>query len=157
MSKYSIAVAAAIVFTLVLVTAAMAEDPFVGTWKTNIAKSQIGSNPAPKSSIAKLRAIENGLKIEQDIIDADGKASHREYNWILNGTEFPYPENPALAMNCTRPDTSTIICTVRTKNGMEVGRIEDVLSKDGKTGTITTKGRNAKGEAVNVVLVNERQ
>jgi len=146
------------VLVLTFAVAAMAlEDPFVGTWKTNMAKSQVSTNPGPKSNIAKLQAIENGLKIEQDIVEADGKASHREYNWILNGKDFPYPDNSALTMNCTRPDAHTIICTVKTKIGMEVGRIEDVLSKDGKTGTVTTTGRTAKGESIREVMVNERQ
>jgi hypothetical protein len=158
MRKRSIVIAAMILFVLAAATAALAaDDPFAGTWKTNMAKSQVSTSPGAKSNIAKLQAIENGLKIEQDIVEADGKASHREYSWILNGKDFPYPDNSALTMNCTRTDAYTIICTVKTKNGIEVGRIEDVLSKDGKTGTVTTTGRTAKGETIREVMVNERQ
>jgi hypothetical protein len=157
MSKYSIAIAAMVVLTLVLVTAAMAADPFVGTWKTNVANSQLGTNPAPKSNVSKIQAGENGLKMEQDIVDADGKGSHREFSWMPNGKDFPYPPYPALAMNCTRPDTHSITCILKTKDGKEAGRIENVLSKDGKTWTVTTTGRTAKGEAVHEVVVNERK
>jgi hypothetical protein len=156
MSKGLIAIAAAVLVVLTLSIAAMAEDLFVGTWRFNVAKSRVGTNPAPKSSTTKIVAVENGLKFEMDTVDADGKTTHSDGGWILDGKEHVDPANPSRARTCTRIDTYTIICVFK-RDGKEIGTMEDVLSKDGKTGTMTTKGTNAKGEPVNTMAVWEKQ
>jgi hypothetical protein len=49
--------------------------------------------------------------------------------------------------------------TVRTdkKGGAAVQTLRRVVSKDGKTMTVTTKGTNAQGQAVNNVAMFEKQ
>ena len=66
-------VAAALV--LGLATMAIAADPFVGTWKLNVAKSKI-TGQTPKSETLKIATQNNGFKWTFDTVDAEGKATH---------------------------------------------------------------------------------
>jgi hypothetical protein len=51
-----------------------ADNPFMGTWKPNVTKSEFIPGPPPKSQTVKNEAQENGLKITDDLVAADGKA-----------------------------------------------------------------------------------
>jgi hypothetical protein len=46
---------------------------------------------------------------------------------------------------------------VRKKAGKQVQTYSRVVSKDGKTMTVTVKGTNAKGQTINNVSVYEKQ
>jgi len=48
----------------------MAPDPAIGTWKLNLSKSNFKLTPAPKSSVLKVEAWEDGLKLSVDTVDA---------------------------------------------------------------------------------------
>src|SRR5438045_957107 len=56
-----------------------AKSPFYGTWKLNVAKSKFSPGPPLKSQVAKLEAVEGGLKVVADRVDADGKTTHFEW------------------------------------------------------------------------------
>jgi len=78
------------ILTLTLATIAMAADPFVGTWKLNVAKSKF--NPpgsALKSDVVKIVAQDNGLKFTFNRMDAEGKAIHIESAPKFDGKDYP--------------------------------------------------------------------
>src|SRR5262249_45899703 len=50
-------------------------DPFVGTWKLNLAKSKYDPGPAPKSTTAVYEVVQGGYKQTTDSIDAADKPS----------------------------------------------------------------------------------
>ena len=60
------------------------------------------------------------------------------------------------ALSLKRIDASTVEFTQK-KAGKVVATGTRVISKDGKVMTITTKGTNAKGQAVNDVQVFEKR
>jgi hypothetical protein len=157
MNKCSIVAASAVVFVLSLATAAMAADPFVGTWKLNVAKSSKTANPS-QSDISKIEAIENGIKTTRDVVNADGKASHSESFYGFDGKDYPYPSTsrPGAVAACTRIDDSRFICVIKT-DGKETARLFDVISSDGRTGTLIFMGRNSQGQDSLNTLVYEKQ
>jgi hypothetical protein len=155
MRKHILAVMTAIL-VLALATAAMAADPFVGTWKMNVEKSTFNPGPPPKSSTTRIEATKNGLKFMMDSVSADGKATHSEGTWTCDGKDYPNQSNPGVTMSYTRIDTNTIV-GVRKKDGKEIGNMVDVISKDDKTGTMTIKGKNAQGQDVNNTIVHDKQ
>ena len=134
--------------------AASADDPFVGTWNLDVAKSTITGLP-PKSDITKTEAVVDGLKFQRDIVGADGQAAHTEWTYILDGKDHPN-SRPGESRACTRDNANTFHCVIR-KDGIEIRRLAVTISKDGKTGTFTVKGTDEQGAAISTVLVLDRQ
>jgi hypothetical protein len=152
-----IPVVMAAILVLALATVAMAADPFVGTWKANIAKSSRATNPS-QSDIAKIEAIENGIKTTRDVVNVDGKVSHSESVYKFDGKDYPYASTsrPGAVAACTRIDDSRFICVIKA-DGKEIARLFDVISSDGKTGTLIFMGRNSQGQDSLNTLVYEKQ
>src|SRR6516225_10024527 len=67
----------------------MAPDPAIGMWKLNVAKSSFKLTPAPKSSVLKVEAWEDGLKLSLDSIDAQGNELHPEAVYKFDGKDYP--------------------------------------------------------------------
>lgn len=160
MRKQSIVVHATGICALVLAlsTVALAADPFVGTWKLNVAKSKFLPGQALKSGTSTFTVQDNGYRIVFDGVESDGKPSHQE-NAIsdLNGKEHPVSGQPNFdTAMAQRVDANTIV-GLRKKDGKEVGSMRFVVFKDGKTLTITMKGVNQKGEDIGRTLVYDKQ
>jgi hypothetical protein len=144
------------VFEKSLVPVAMAVDnPFVGTWKHNVGKSRPFRNPA-KSDIATITIIENGLKIVRDEIAADGRATHEEQVMIFDGKEYPSVPFPGAMQTCSRIDDYGFIC-VLTIGGREVRKIYDLISSDGRTGTVIYTFEKSPGREGVQTFVYDKQ
>ena len=116
------------------------------------------SNPGTgyKSATVKIEALDNGLNIVTDGVNADGKANHSEGTEILDGKDYPDPSNPGRTEACTRVDANTVVVVFK-RDRKELGRSFDVVSKDGRTITRTLKGNNAKGQEINNAVVFDKQ
>jgi hypothetical protein len=142
-----------------------AGDPRVGTWKLNIEKSKFSPGPPPKGpNTQKIEAVENGVKMVADGVNAKGQKTHNEYTVSYDGKE--YPQHPTLDGKPI-PDASDTISTKKIddytyettakRKGVVLVTIKEVISKDGKTRTGTITGKNAQGQEVNNVVVYEKQ
>ena len=148
------------IFTTALAGAALAQaaDSQIGTWKLNVAKSTFNPGPAPKSGTTKIEAAGAGAKVIVDQTAADGTARHWEFTANYDGKDVPMVgTNPDADMVArTRVDANTVQ-TISKKAGKVVTTQQSTVSADGKTRTVTTKGVNAAGKAVNNTAVYERQ
>jgi hypothetical protein len=147
-----------LVFEKRVVMAAAAEDPFAGAWKLNVAKSKYNPGPAPnRSSIVRIERQGDVLKVVSDSVTADGKSNHSEQTEHLDGKDHPVSGDPNRdTANTTRIDEYPTV-TIFKKAGHEVGSRRSVVSKDGKTLTLTIKGKNPQGKDMNNVAVFEKQ
>ena len=68
-----------LVLALVLAGAAWAADSNAGTWKLNTAKSTYSPGPAPTSNTVTIVAVDNGIHLTANGVDAAGKPTHVEY------------------------------------------------------------------------------
>ena len=135
-----------------------ADDNNIGNWTLNVAKSKYDPGPAPRSQTLKIEAWgDDGVKYTSDGIDADGKPTHSEVEAKYDGKFYPFKGNPDSDMLAyKRIDVNTLHMTSQLGGKQNVtGMI--VISKDGKTRTLTQVGTNAKGQKVNNVVVYERQ
>jgi hypothetical protein len=81
--KRSLYVLAMLMMTAVTAGSVMAQaNPFVGTWKLNVAKSKFAGAPAPKSLTRTVTADGVGLKYSFDGVAADG--SNLSYSFTSN-------------------------------------------------------------------------
>ena len=88
---------------------------------------------------------------------AGGNRIHREYTANYDGKDNPVTGNPdADSVSLKRVDAYTVEGTHKMA-GKLVRTFRRVVSKDGKTLTVTEKGANAQGQAYNNVVVYDRQ
>jgi hypothetical protein len=147
---------AALVVVVGLGTAlAQSTDPLVGTWKLNPAKSK-GSTF--KSGTTKIEAAGAGVKFTVDLVGGDGTAYHWTFTANYDGKDNPVTGNSPYgdATALTRVDAKTT--RIISKRGGKVAFTQTiVVSEDGKTRTTTSKGTDAKGQAVDAVSFYEKQ
>ena len=134
-----------------------AADQQSGVWKMDPAKSKYDPGPAAKSITLKIESDGDAIKYTSDGIDAAGNPTHMEYTAKYDGKDYPITGNPnADTVALERADANTTRSTLK-KDGQIVMTVTSVVSDDGKTRTSTFKGKNAKGQDVNNILVYNKQ
>jgi hypothetical protein len=157
--RKSVLVGALVVCALMVFSSSdvLAADNWNGTWKLNLAKSKFGAAPAPKSQTLKWEATPAGTKLTVEGVDADGKSTSGGWTSKMDGKEVPFTGNPnADAASPKKVDDNTYTNTWK-KGGKVTVTAKVVVSADGKTLTVTQSGKNAKGEAVNITAVYDKQ
>jgi hypothetical protein len=132
-----------------------ADDPFVGTWKQNVAKSH--SDAPDKSETVVFTAQENGLCLVSDGIAADGKTWHVTYAAKFDGKDYPlmgFTNADTIAIR--RIDTNSFSEQIKNA-GKEIITARLIVSRDGKTFTRTTEEKSAKGKAIRNTYVFEKK
>jgi hypothetical protein len=144
--------------TLLAGSRVLAADNWLGTWKLNVEKSKFSPGwPGPKSQTLKFEASQGGIRFTSDGVSAEGAATHSAFVAKYDGKEVPYEGNPnADTASPMKIDDNTYENFWR-KGGKVTVTAKAVVSKDGKTLTISLTGKNAKGESVNTTNVYERQ
>jgi len=154
--------AAAVILALVLFTSGLAlaqTDPFLGTWKLDVAKSKFGPGTERKSETRIVESSPTGMKVSVDRTNADG--SNQQYNYTTN---FDGKSHPITGMAPYGADSIAVTLGASnklsfklTKDGKAVGFGTSVVSSDGNTLTITSKGTDARGKTVSSVSVYDKQ
>jgi hypothetical protein len=126
-----------------------ADDPFVGTWKLNVAKSEFSPGPPLQSQTVTIGADN---KVEVSGVDGKGQT-----------VSWSYTVAPGPATITGLPDASVI----ETRKGNTVDHAwklgkatqkgRGVISKDGKTMIYTLQGTDADGKKVSNRSFYEKQ
>ncbi len=136
---------------------AQAADPASGTWELNLAKSKFSPGPPPKSLTRTFEVTGADVKYTLKGIDAEGKPTLVQFTAKYDGKDYPVTGSPDFdAISLKRVDAVTTDATLK-KGGKVVQTSTRVVSKDGKTLTLTVKGTNAKGQTVNNVTVFDKR
>jgi len=137
---------------------AQAGSSNLGTWKLNVAKSTFAAGTAPRSATFTNVAAGAGVKSTTDSVAADGTARHSEYTVVYDGKDNPIAGGSLNGdvVAGTRVDANTLTFVYK-KDGKVTVTSTNVASADGKTYTITSKGTNTLGKAVNSVAVYDKQ
>jgi hypothetical protein len=137
--------------------AAAQGDPHVGTWILNAAKSNYTPGPVPKAQTSVYAAAGEGFKVTTSATSADGKPTKGEFSIVFDGKDHPATGNADWdTVSSKRVDSHTIEFT-RKKAGKVVQTGTSVVSKDGKTRTVTSTGVNAQGQKLKNVGVYEKK
>ena len=137
---------------------AQSKNPAVGTWKLNVAKSKYVAGRPNKSGTTKIEAAGAGVKVTVDVVSADGTTRHWTYTANADDKDVPITGNSQYGntVAMTRVDARTTRQTY--KNGGKVTATQTTaVSADGKTRTVTTKGTDARGQAIDSVAVYDKQ
>ena len=140
-----------------LLGAAAQTDPMIGDWKLNLAKSRYNPGPPPRSSGLNVHQAGEGLMAMFDNVNAKGKSVQPMFTVLCNGQPQPVTGNGQVdSMSCRRANPNLQEFT-NMKGGKVTTTGTIVISPDGRTMTISNKGTNVDGEAVDNVAVYERQ
>jgi hypothetical protein len=128
--------------------AVFAQKNLAGTWKLDVAKSKYTPGPAPKSQVATLEAVDGGLKVVSDRVEADGKTTHFEWTAKFDGKDYPVKGDPGRdAVSVKKVDDYTLDITNK-KGGKVTTTIHAVYTKDGKSRTETVTGTDSQGRKI---------
>jgi hypothetical protein len=159
MRTRSLVISATFIAVLVLALAviALAADPIMGTWKTNVSKTKL----APVGDWTKEATL--------TFREAGDQFTYETKGTLINGSSFTNKGNrPLVGGICQPPNADGTVAYVTVigqgdayvttlRNGKQVVWDHYVVSKDGKTLTITTKGTDAKGNPAEALYVLDRQ
>jgi hypothetical protein len=149
---------AAIVLLAVGTALAQSSNSEVGTWKLNVAKSKFSPGTEVKSGTIKVEAAGTGVKFVVDTAGADGTMRHYEYTANYDGKDVPIVGNsPYGDMTARTRISPTTTRAVNKKGGKITTTQTTVVSSDGKTRTVTTKGTNVLGQATDNITVWDKQ
>jgi hypothetical protein len=137
---------------------AQSSNTELGTWKLNVAKSKFSPGTAVKSGTIKVEAAGAGIKLIVDTAGADGTMRHYEYTVNYDGKDSPVVGNsPYGDMTARTRVNATTTKSVNKKGGKITTTQTTVVSSDGKTRTVTTKGTNVLGQTTDNVTLWDKQ
>ncbi len=134
-----------------------ADDPFVGTWKLNFAKSKYDPGPPPKSQVIKFKSQGDGIKSVTEMVYANGNKYSATYTAYHDGKDYSFIGLPDYDSTALKRINANAVDFVNKKGGKVVRTGRREVSKDGKDLTITSTGTNAKGQAFKTVAVYDKQ
>jgi hypothetical protein len=134
-----------------------AADMLSGTWKMNPIRSKYDPGPAPRSMTTKVSMEGDWVVTTTESVSADGKPASYTYRYKLDGKEYPYKTAAAEGTILVRriDDHHSESTFKGAPGGSTVGNL--VISKDGKTRTITTTGTSGDGKPIRNVVVYDKQ
>jgi hypothetical protein len=154
--KRRIGVFAALVIVLAAGTVLLAQsNPFVGTWKLNLASSKYNPGPAPQSQT---RTWDASGMVMVNGVGATGKPFSYGYSVKGEGKDSPTMgaiPNKADMISTKKIDANTYEATF-TKGGKQVETTTFTVSNGGKTLTIDAKGTPDAGFVENVQVLDKQ-
>lgn len=131
-------------------------DPAVGTWTLNVTKSTYSPGPAPTEHTMTIESVGEETKVTVKGAAADGSPVSVSYSYKTDGKDYPSTGSRDFDSVALKRSGMTVE-GLRKKAGKQVQTYSRVVSKDGKTMTVTIKGTNAKGQTINNIAVYEKQ
>jgi len=158
--KRILALPAVVVMSLAASGVSPAQDnPFIGTWKLNLAKSKYNGAQAPKSETRTVVAQGNGDTVTYEGIAADGSSISYSFTTNLDGKDVPISGTGpfgADTISVKRVNANTHL-SIAKKAGKPVLTTRAVVSIDGKVTTNTATGTNQQGQPVSIRSVWDKQ
>ena len=145
-----------LVTCLVGLTLCFADNPQMGTWKLNEAKSKT-SPGLPKNTTVVYEAAGDNVKVTVEGVDGQGKPTHNEWTGKFDGKDYPVTGDPSSdSRSYKKVDDHTLELTVKKGDKVTMsGRI--VVSADGKTRTVNISGTDSAGKKVHTASVYDKQ
>ncbi|HZI48165.1 MAG TPA: hypothetical protein VFD75_10250 [Pyrinomonadaceae bacterium] len=149
--------AIALTISLVFVSVAMGfqNDPNIGTWKLNEAKSKFAGKARNHTVV--YEAAGDQIKVTVDGVDESGGTVHNEWTGKFDGKDYPVTGDANSDVRSYRRVNANTLALTGKKGGKTTltGRI--VISRDGKSRTVTTTATDPKGKKVTTVAVYDKQ
>jgi hypothetical protein len=147
----------ALTISLVFVSVAMGfqDNPNMGTWKLNEAKSKFAGKARNHTVV--YEAAGDQIKVTVDGVDESGAAVHSEWTGKFDGKDYPVTGDASSDSRSYRTINKNTLELTGKKDGKVTltGRI--VVAPNGKMRTVTTTATNAQGKKVSTTAVYDKQ
>ena len=134
-------------------------DNSIGTWKRNTAQSK--STPPNANPIKSLTTVKeataDGIKVTSTGERQDGTPVNSSYTAKYDGKEYPVTGAPWDTISIKQIDAVTFTSETKKTGGKYHATSRTIISKDGKTMTITSEGTDAEGRPMSNKLVYDKQ
>jgi|SRR5215472_83361 len=147
------------VLALIVSTALSAQssqnDPHIGTWKLNVAKSKGYSH---KSETRTYKESGDGLTAHVEIVNSDGSTLIYGYTAKLDGKDYPFTgQVPSGAETLSVKRSGNTFTAESKKAGKVLFTTTTTFSDEGKVMTATNKATDADGKPIETVRVYDKQ
>lgn len=133
--------------------ALLADDLLDGTWELDTAASKYKPGPPRKSDTRIYKIDGNIIHMIGEAVFADETSMKAEYTGAYDGKDYPVAGNPRVGTIAQQRVDDYISKTTTKREGKITATSTRVISKDGKTMTITSNGTDEKGRAFHDTLV----
>jgi hypothetical protein len=153
----SMRLSAILVLTCGVAALAATTDPFTGPWELNVAKCKYEGAKVPQRLTVVYESNGSGIRYKSFGLDANGKQLSSAYSANFDGKPYPVAGSRTWApVALKRVDARTIEARY-VRDGKVQSTAVSVVSRDGKTLTVTTVTVNGTGKGITNVSVFERK
>lgn len=133
-----------------------ADNPNMGTWKLNEAKSKIPAGAAKNTTVV-YSADGDNVKVTTDGVDGKGQPAHSEWVGQFDGKDYPVTGGESGATRSYKAVNERTTDIVGKVNGKETlhGKIE--VAKDGKSRTVDIESTAPDGKKMKSKGVYDKQ
>ena len=117
------------------------------------------TSPAPPKSITRtfLAPREGEIQFIVDEVTASGASIHIEWTGKYDGKDCPATGAKSYDSAAMRPSSADTLDWTFKKSGQLALKATSIVSRDGKTLTITWTGKNPQGETITVVHIYDKE
>jgi len=146
--------AAAFLLCVFTLSIASAQNPNMGAWKLNEAKSKIPAGAA-KTTTVEYTAVGSDIKIVTDGVNGQGQPAHSEWTGKFDTKPYPVRGDPDVTYRAykTKGDRTLLFANMKGDKTVSNGRIQ--VAKDGKSRTVDMTSFGSK--KVHAKLVYDKQ
>src|SRR5437870_6319299 len=133
-----------------------AQNPHLGTWKLNEAKSKIPAGMAKNTTVTYAEAGDS-VKVTTDGTSGDGKPMQTEWTGKFDGKDYPLTGDPTADSRSYKMIDEHTLELTSMKGGKATNSGKVVVSKDGKTRTLHLTATDSSGKKVSGVSMYDKQ
>ncbi|HEX3821942.1 MAG TPA: hypothetical protein VHW45_16545 [Candidatus Sulfotelmatobacter sp.] len=146
----------AILVCLAAVSFGFAQNPYMGTWKLNEAKSKLAAGMMKNTTVV-YAATGDNVKITTDGTAGDGSPLQTEWTGMFDGKDHPLTGDPSADTRAYTKVDDHHLSLENKKAGKVTTSGKIVISADGKSRTLTLSGMNAAGKKVTSTAVYDKE
>ncbi len=142
---------------LLAIAAYAADNPNMGTWKLNAAKSKIPAGTTKNNTVV-YSADGDNVKVTTDGVDGSGKAAHTEWVGKFDGKDYPVTGDVGSGATRAYKQINERKLELTSKEGDKVtnhGTIE--VAKDGKSRVVDLESSAADGKKMKTKAVYDKE
>ena len=144
------------VLCFVGLAASFAENPNMGTWKLNEAKSKLPAGMM-KNTLVVYTADGDSIKVVTDGTDGKGNPMHTEWTGKFDGKDYPLSGDPTADSRSYKKVNERILTLANMKDGNVTTSGRIVVSADGKTRKLTVSAKDSAGKQIMSTAIYDKQ
>jgi hypothetical protein len=113
------------------------DDPLLGTWVLDVAKSRYSPGPPPQNQMRSYEKHRLGIRATVKTVQADGRSTTVQSVYDFDNMEYPVTGSEDVDSIVMKRIDAYIAEATLTHAGREIGTLRRVIAKDGKSMTVT--------------------